>query len=283
MEEKERTTPFLRWAGGKTWLIPYIDELVEQIEYDNYYEPFLGGAAIFLSLKRTNRAFLSDLNAELVATYNAVRQNPDAVIEILKKMDNSKETYYRIRESKPETLEGVAARFIYLNQTSYNGLYRVNKKGEYNVPYGYRKTWNYDFTKLSHASEKLKSAKIVCGDFSFFESDIKENDLVFLDPPYTVSHNQNGFIKYNQKLFSLDDQYRLRDFIDSIAEKQAYYILTNAAHEKILEIFSRGDTVFSLDRNSLIGGKNASRSKVSEFVFTNVPVPLTMESFVLKQ
>ena len=80
----------------------------------------------------------------------------------------------------------------------------------------------------------------------------------------------------------MDDQYRLRDFIDSIAEKQAYYILTNAAHEKILEIFARGDTVFSLDRNSLIGGKNANRSKVSEFVFTNVPVPLTMEPFVLK-
>lgn len=283
MNENERITPFLRWAGGKNWLVPYVGELIEQLDFNNYYEPFLGGAAVFLSLNKINQAFLSDLNGELVDTYNAIKHCPDSVIGLLKEMDNTKEDYYKIREENPETLEAIAARFIYLNQTSYNGLYRVNKKGEYNVPYGYRNNWNYDFEKLNRISGKLQSAEIACGDFSLFESDIKENDLVFLDPPYTVSHNQNGFIKYNQKLFSLDDQYRLRDFINSIAEKQAYYILTNAAHEKILEIFSRGDTVFSLDRNSLIGGKNASRSKVSEFVFTNVPVPLTMESFVLKQ
>ncbi len=281
MSENERTTPFLRWAGGKAWLVQYVDELVEQLDFNNYFEPFLGGAAVYFSLNKMNQAFLSDLNAELVDTYNAIKQNPERVVSLIKNMDNNKDDYYRIRASKPETLEEIAARFIYLNQTSYNGLYRVNKKGEYNVPYGYRKTWKYDYEKINRASAKLKKAEVVCGDFSIFESIIKEKDLVFLDPPYTVSHNQNGFIKYNQKLFSLEDQYRLRAFIDSIVDKHAYYILTNAAHETILEIFSRGDTVLSLDRNSLIGGKNANRSKVSEYVFTNVPIPPPMEQFLI--
>ena len=100
---------------------------------------------------------------------------------------------------------------------------------------------------------------------------MKAEDLVFLDPPYTVSHNQNGFIKYNQKLFSIEEQYRLSAYIDYIRQKGAYYILTNAAHETILEIFNKGDRVITLDRNSLIGGKNSKREKISEYIFTNIP------------
>ena len=188
-------------------------------------------------------------------------------------MPNTKEDYYRIRDeiTTDNTVEN-AARFLYLNQTSYNGLYRVNRKGKYNVPYGFRETWSYDVERIRVASAKLQNTRITTGDFEVNKYRIKANDLVFLDPPYTVSHNNNGFIAYNKNLFSLQDQHRLKKFIEYIKGKGAYYILTNAAHETIRDIFlKQGDRVVELQRNSLIGGRNATRAAISEYIFTNIP------------
>ncbi len=263
--------PFLRWAGGKTWLASYISDLISNLNYNNYYEPFLGGAAVFFSLAHPKNVYLSDINAELIDTYVAIRDIPDQVIEKMQQLSNTADDYYRIRAEEPTELAERAARFLYLNQTSYNGLYRVNAQGKYNVPYGYRKSLNYDMDRIRNASLKLQGARIECADFEARKYRVKAGDLVFLDPPYTVSHNQNGFIEYNQKLFSLEEQYRLSRYIDYIKKKGAFYILTNAAHEKILEIFDKGDRVITLDRNSLIGGKNSKREKISEYVFTNIP------------
>lgn len=264
------TEPFLRWAGGKSWLVHTIKDILGCLEYKNYYEPFMGGAVIFFSIGIHKHAYLSDLNKELVDCYIEVRDHPNEVISRLDEMPNTEEDYYRIRNESPADKVTQAARFIYLNQTSYNGLYRVNKEGKYNVPYGFRKR-RYDSDRLLQASKKLQKVKICCEDFEKRKYQVKAKDLVFLDPPYTVSHNKNGFIEYNQSLFSLKDQYRLKKFIDFIANKGAYYILTNAAHETIFEIFDRGDRILKLERNCLIGGKNAKRLKVSEYVFTNIP------------
>ena len=266
--------PFLRWAGGKNWLIPVIDNLLEGLDYNNYYELFLGGASVFFSVDIPKHAYLSDVNKDLIETYIEVRDHPNEVIRELKLLKNTEEDYYRIRKQIPQTPIKRAARFIYLNQTSYNGIYRVNLKGEYNVPYGFRETMQYDYDRIQNASKKLQKAKIGNEDFATRKYRIKEGDLVFLDPPYAVSHNQsgNGFIKYNQKLFSLEDQYRLSKFVTFIAKKGAYYILTNAAHDTIREIFDNGESVvLTLNRSSLIGGKNARRERVSEYIFTNVP------------
>ena len=120
------------------------------------------------------------------------------------------------------------------------------------------------------ASKKLKNATLTISDFAESIHKINEGDLVFLDPPYTVSHNDNGFIKYNQKLFSLDDQYRLSEFIDCIKQKGAYYILTNAAHKTIEEIFKKGDKRIEGKRASLVGGINAKRGEIREYIFTNI-------------
>ena len=266
--------PFLRWAGGKNWFVPYMKTIISDLEFNNYYEPFLGGGSVFFSLdlESHQKAFLSDLNDELISTYNAVKEEPEAVIKRLKTLRNTEEEYYKIRKMKCRAVSSKAARFIYLNQTSFNGLYRVNKKGEYNVPYGFRSTLSYDYNRILEASRKLQNATVTSSDFSTYTESIKENDLVFLDPPYTVSRDQNGFIKYNSKLFSLDDQYRLNAFVQSIADKGAYYILTNAAHDTIREIFSNCVTVFPLRRSSVIGGKQAKRQKVAELVFTNISV-----------
>lgn len=265
--------PFVRWAGGKTWLIPYLPKIIENINIEHYHEPFLGGAAVFFSLNHSKLSYLSDSNEQLVNTYLQIRDNPQTVINCFLQFKNKEQEYYRIRdEFVPRTPEEAAAQFIYLNQTSYNGLFRVNRQGKYNVPYGFRKNWHYDTRRILEASEKLKNTSISVGDFEVNKYKIKRHDLVFLDPPYTVSHNNNGFIEYNRNLFSLEDQKRLSSFIDYIKRKDAYYILTNAAHEEIKRIFTKdGDSLLELKRNSLIGGRNASREEISEYIFTNIP------------
>lgn len=265
--------PFVRWAGGKTWLIPHLPTLLGELHVEHYHEPFLGGGAIFFSLEHRKKSYLSDANEQLINVYIQVRDNPEELIDYFLDFNNTENEYYRIRDeiTNESTIEN-AARFLYLNQTSFNGLYRVNKAGRYNVPYGFRTNWAYDVERLRAASTCLQNTRISAGDFEVNKYRIKENDLVFLDPPYTVSHNNNGFISYNQNLFSLEDQRRLKRFVEYIKRKGAYYILTNAAHETIRDIFlAQGDRIVELQRNSLIGGKHATRAMISEYIFTNIP------------
>lgn len=269
IQEWEQYKPFLRWAGGKSWLTKRLSKLNE-LEFNQYHEPFLGGGATYFYLQRTSRSYLSDLNEELINTYIAVRDNVEKVISCLRDFKNTKDFYYKIRETKfTERFEN-AAKFIYLNQTSFNGIYRVNLKGVYNVPYGFRSKEFLDENTLINASKALKNASIFVSDFEVVKQNIRVNDLVFLDPPYTVSHNNNGFIKYNEKLFSIEDQYRLSKLIDFIREKGAYYILTNAAHNQVRDIFNNSDSVIQVSRANLIGGINAKRGSTEELIFTNI-------------
>jgi len=165
-----------------------------------------------------------------------------------------------------------AARFIYLNKTSFNGIYRVNRAGHYNVPYGKNDSYRFSFEQLRAASQALQEVSLKVTSFEKTLKDVHGNDLVFLDPPYTVSHNKNGFIEYNKTLFSLEDQKKLKTYVDAINAKEAYYILTNAAHESILDIFEDDtNTCFTFARNCLLGGRNAKRGLTEEYVFTNIP------------
>ena len=265
------TTPFLRWAGGKRWLIKDINDLIQGYKFNNYYEPFLGSGAIFFNINaKFKNSFLSDLNRELIQTYQQVKDNCTSVINFLNQFPNEEIFYYSIRKKNFKIPSKQAAQFIYLNHTSYNGIYRVNSKGEYNVPFGHKKNYSVDEDSLTKCSEKLQGSQLFFGDFTQFLDNIQEGDLIFLDPPYTVSHNNNGFIEYNKNLFSLEDQYRLSEFIDKIKEKKAYYILSNAAHQKIDEIFDKGDYKYILNRSSTIGGRNAKRGQIEEYLFTNI-------------
>lgn len=269
-QQTHKTKPFLRWAGGKTWLVKHLNNFIPRNGFNNYHEPFLGGGSVFFAVSEGKKAFLSDLNSELINTYSTLKEDPEGIINTLKKFKNTKEFYYKIRKAQFSNKANLAARFIFLNQTSFNGIYRVNLKGKYNVPYGNRKKKFLEADKLRLVSKALKNATLRIGDFSNSIHEVKENDLIFLDPPYTVSHNHNGFIKYNQKLFSLDDQYRLSEFIDKIKDKGAHYILTNAAHKTIKEIFDKGDRLIEGKRASLIGGVNAKRGETKEYIFTNI-------------
>jgi len=265
---QQPTKPFLRWAGGKTWLIKHLPSLLPPSGFNTYHEPFLGGASVFLHLN-LKKAFLSDLNEELINTYRCIKDHFGELIIHLQSLNNTEEDYYRVRALVTTDPVIKAAVFIYLNQTSFNGIYRVNLKGVYNVPYGYRSKEVFNLSALENVRAKLQKVELNSGDFQLIKNNVKKDDLVFLDPPYTVSHNLNGFIKYNQKLFSLEDQYRLSTLIDYIKSKGAFYILTNAAHHKITEIFDKGDFKIELSRANLIGGINAKRGQTSEYIFTN--------------
>ena len=139
--KEERIKPFLRWAGGKSWFIDHLEALLDGQNFTNYYEPFLGGGSIFFSISVTDAvATLSDANKELIDTYIAIRDNVEEVIQYFATYENTSDFYYKLREKEPTDPFERAARFIYLNHTSYNGLYRVNRKGKYNVPFGNRKS-----------------------------------------------------------------------------------------------------------------------------------------------
>lgn len=252
-------------------MLPVIHDLLIGMSMRHYHEPFLGGGAVFFSIQPNLRSYLSDTNEDLINTYICIRDNVERVIEILKEYENSETEYYRLRDNKADSSVERAAQFLFLNHTSFNGIYRVNKQGRYNVPYGGR-AWECDTSILRNASMKLKNTNIKTCDFERNKKNIAAGDLVFLDPPYTVTHNNNGFIKYNQKLFSIEDQIRLSKYIDFVKRKDAFYILTNAAHIRIEEIFEKGDTKIELNRKSLVGGRNAKRDNVSEYLFTNIPV-----------
>lgn len=262
---------FLRWAGGKRWLLPQMPIVLGGLSVRNYYEPFLGGGSVFLGIRVKGKAFLSDLNAELIETYIGVRDEPARVAKALATHKNELAHYYKVRDELPADPTQRAARFIYLNHTSFNGIYRVSLAGRYNVPFGNRESPNYPTQEhLEAVSERLQGVSLTAMDFEKAIATSGRGDLVFLDPPYTVAHDNNGFIKYNQKLFSFADQQRLCNSIAALRDRGAYYILTNAAHQSISDLFDFGDRRLTLTRRNSIGGRKAARGSANEYLFTNV-------------
>lgn len=266
--------PIIRWAGGKTWLVKYLSAKLDIDQFVSYHEPFVGGAAVLLHFK-PGTAWISDSNRYLIETYKSLRKDPERIISVLQEWGLTQQDYYNIRNLLPNDSSVAAARFLYLNHTSYNGLYRENRDGQYNVPWGHRENVDFDFENLIKVAKYLETIHIRHNDFLRSLDHVQEGSLVFLDPPYTITHNKNGFVAYNQKIFSMTDQYRLSAMIDKIKRKGAFYILTNAAHDEVKRIFKReDDKMFVLSRSSLIGGKNANRGKYEECIFTNLDISL---------
>jgi len=265
--------PFLRWAGGKRWLVPTVRALLAETPIVRYHEPFLGGGSVFFALAPTGQVYLSDLNTDLITVYRRVRDNPTVVAGLLDAYENTADCYYATRAARPQSDDELAARFIFLNHTSYNGIFRVNLKGEYNVPYGHRKSLNMpDVSGLERVSARLQGVELHGRSFEISLGDVGDGDLVFLDPPYTVAHNNNGFVKYNQHLFSFEDQRLLAKSIKEISDRGAKFILTNAAHSSIDELFSPLGRKIEVSRRNSIGGINASRGRADEYLFTNIGV-----------
>lgn len=257
--------PFLKWAGGKRWLIAQHPEIFPT-KIGRYIEPFLGSGAVFFSLS-PEEAILSDLNPELIRTYRAIKTDWKKVARSLQRHHklHNKKYYYLIREKDFECRFERAARFIYLNRTCWNGLYRVNRYGKFNVPKGTRSTVVLETDNFAEISRRLKKAKLLSGDFEQIIDEAKKGDLIFVDPPYTVKHNFNGFVKYNEKLFSWADQVRLSEALKRAKSRGAKIILTNARHSSISKLY-RGFKLLEVSRNSSLAANAKNRGSYDEFV-----------------
>lgn len=230
-----------------------------------YIEPFLGGGAVFFSLC-PQRATLADINQDLINSYRAIRDDWKGVYRLLQQHQtkHSPERYYAVRERDEADSIASAARFIYLNRTCFNGLYRVNRQGKFNVPIGTKIQVLFDSDRFDMVSKRLRRARLRVRSFEATMAEAGEGDFIFADPPYTVRHNLNGFIKYNHQLFSWNDQTALRDSTLGAAERGAKVLVMNANHESIRELYRGIGTAIVVQRSSVIAGSLRKRGVVEE-------------------
>lgn len=260
--------PFLKWAGGKRWLVKSYPAIIPTIR-GRYIEPFLGSGAVFF-YTNPRRAILGDLNIELIQTYKAIKKDWEKVFNLLQEHHHrhKEKYYYQMRDSYFEDPFKSAARFIYLNRTCWNGLFRVNLSGKFNVPIGTKSSVVFDTDRFDLIAKRLRKARLVAGDFMKLMSESTEGDFVFVDPPYTVRHNHNGFLKYNQKLFSWEDQMRLRDAVVDAASRGAEVLVLNANHESIRKLYRNVGKTRPIERASVLASDSTKRGRVEELAIS---------------
>lgn len=281
--------PFLKWAGGKTQLA---DALLERMPpvFNIYHEPFLGSGAFFFRLYREQkirRAILSDINAELIDTYIAIRDNVSDVIRFLSEFPYNKEFYYAIRKKDPWqlSLPERAARMIYLNKTGYNGLYRVNRQGKFNVPFGRYKSPRYlDKENLLAVSRALQNVDIMCVPFETVLERTSTGDLVYFDPPYIpLSHTAN-FTSYHANGFGLADQERLRDICIELSRKEVFIMLSNSNTDITRALYNLPHfSIHEVLASRAINCNGAKRGKILELIITNYPIEKISQLRFLEQ
>ncbi len=263
--------PVVKWAGGKQWLAPAAPHLIPGKFAGRYFEPFLGGGAIFFAVEPAH-ATLSDRNEALIAAYRALRSDTEGVIRLLSSYPHDKDFYYRMRVRSPRSARGVAARILYLNRTCWNGLYRVNREGRFNTPFGrFKNPTICDPDRLRRAARLLRRAKLCVGDFEMIASEAKPRDLAYFDPPYITGHKHNGFLKYNAPLFSWEDQQRLARLAVDLAKTGVYVLVSNADQPEVVGLYE-GFNYYQVRRRSLIGSTISSRGDVVEALLSSYPL-----------
>lgn len=281
--------PFLKWAGGKTQLA---DVLLERkpVCFNTYHEPFVGSGAIFFRLYREShirRTILSDINAELIDTYLAIRDHVAEVISVLSEFPHSKEFYYEIRRKDPWklSLPERAARMIYLNKTGYNGLYRVNQRGQFNVPFGRYKSPKYlDRDNLLAVSRALQNVEILCTSFDTVVDRAEPGDWVYFDPPYVPVSQTANFTSYHANGFGLQDQEQLLDICITLSRNNVYIMVSNSDSTIVRSLYqSRYFTIDEVLANRAINCNVAKRGKITELVITNYPVNRAIQLQLLEQ
>ena len=269
--------PIIKWVGGKQSNLPYIRDRLPE-EFNTYYEPFLGGGAVLLDLNPT-KAVVSDINPELINMYRQVQSFEDKLVWELDRLDthhefyadDPKAFYYIVREEFNRNLgtntPEQAARFIYLNKHCFNGLYRVNKKGEFNVPFNGRLLGHsYDIHDLREASTRLKDVDIRCGDYVDAVSSAKESDLIYFDPPYDYEH-EDGFVDYSSTGWTREDTAKLKLLCDQLVDKGCYVMISNNSTTFIRELFN--DDKYLIEEipvRRAINSKGTGRGPVQEVI-----------------
>lgn len=262
--------PFLNWAGGKRWLVAHYSDCIPKNTV-RHIEPFVGSGAVFFHCT-PQAALIADSNASLIETYQSIKENPEEVLNHLKIHDanHCSDYYYRIRNQKYQCPYERAARFIYLNRTCFNGLYRVNKQGKFNVPIGTKKHVLQNDDSFLGWSQALRNTEIVAQDFEKTIESAKKGEFIYADPPYTVQHNNNGFVKYNEVMFSWEDQERLCVSLERAAERGVRILASNADHPSIWKLY--GSDIWSIkqvDRFSGLASSSAKRKTITEILISN--------------
>jgi len=259
--------PFLKWPWGKRWIASEICDLIRPRLVNRYFEPFLGGAAVFFHLC-PRRAVLSDVNGELIRTYEAVRDDWRRIVAHLKQMRVTRAEYNDLRLSQIKGKYSKAARFLYLNRTAFGGIYRLNRSGEFNVPFGGARTpailWQRGL--LRQASCVLRDVELVACDFEVMLDRAGIGDVAYCDPTYTVTHENNGFIRYNEANFSWVDQERLAAAAKRARARGALVVVSNAHHEAVHKLYKNAN-IITLSRNSLVSRDLKGRKVVHEYLF----------------
>ncbi|MBT5954292.1 DNA adenine methylase [bacterium] len=267
--------PFLKWAGGKRQLSEALCHF-KPATFSNYFEPFLGGGAFFFQLL-PETAYLSDINHDLITTYTVVKNNVSELIQELSSFSYSEETYYKIRNqdrlssySQFTDLQK-AARFIYLNKTCYNGLYRVNLDNQINTPFGhYKNPLICDQKNLIAVSKKLQHVQLDIQPFQSTLKHVQKNDFIYLDPPYDPVSKTSNFTGYAKDKFGKDEQIALKNYCDAIDKKNAFFMVSNSSTDFIKDIY-KDYTINTIKANRSINSNAKKRGPVDEVLITNYP------------
>jgi DNA adenine methylase len=259
--------PFLRWAGGKRWLTQ--QGVIGLSTGERVVEPFVGGGALFFS-HEWEEAVLADINKFLINAYRHMKEDHLTLFHLVEQHFDlhSNDRYYEIRARMGSSSVQDAADFVYLNRACFNGLFRVNLAGRFNVPIGTKVYELRDPAEFEEWSNRLQAADIRLADFEETIGTCGEGDFIFADPPYTVNHNSNGFIEYNERIFGWDDQVRLHDCLLRAAERGARFALTNADHPTVHELYD-GCACLTVERGSEMAGRTSARGKTTEIIVTS--------------
>lgn len=261
--------PFLKWAGGKTQLL---NALISRAPatFNVYFEPFLGSGALYFALS-PDHAVLSDINDDLINAFQVVRDSHNELISKLSTYENSKDFFYEIRALDAKSLSPIdrAARLIYLNRTCFNGLYRVNKQGQFNVPFANYKNPNFvQEAKLIADSKLMQGAKIMHASFGEALKSAKKGDFVYLDPPYYPLGGFSDFKRYNKEQFHKEDHEKLAELYNQLSDRGCYVMLSNSDTPFTRELYKnwRIDTVYA---KRMINCDATKRGEVTEIIVTN--------------
>ena len=269
-----KAKPFVKWVGGKTQLLPELTSRVPD-RFSKYFEPFIGGGALFFALQ-PEQSILIDINEELINAYRVIKYKIEELITDLKQHIYEKTYYYRIRNVDRQLNEYKlwsdvrrASRLIYLNKCCFNGLYRVNSRGEFNTPIGrYKNPKIVDETTLRACSQALQKTEIVNGSFVEVEERVSNNDFVYFDPPYAPLNATSNFTGYSQRGFNNQMQLELRDLCDCLDRKGVRFMLSNSNAPLILDLYQNYKIEF-VSATRAINSKANKRGKIPEVLVTN--------------
>ncbi|MBI4430666.1 MAG: DNA adenine methylase [Candidatus Omnitrophica bacterium] len=269
--------PFIKWAGGKSQLLPVLRKMIPN-SFNRYFEPFLGGGALFFDTGPSS-AILADANEELVNCYRIVQTSPKKLLLALVEFKVGENEYYKIRAMDPTKLSNIerAARFLYLNKTCFNGLYRVNKQGRFNTPFGHFKNVNLaDEENLFRASDLLQFAEVRCIDYhQLLMVEAKHGDFIYLDPPYLPISKYSDFKRYTKNFFYEEDHVRLASLFKNLHRRGCKILLSNSYHPVVVDLYEGFNTRI-VEASRFINCKGNKRGAVRELIVSNFYAPLEM-------